>query len=173
MICSHCGKEIADDAKFCNYCGNTTAPQGVSDDSFTEFGMPANQSSPRFGKEYTIGGAPSGTDLLTVKRLIPFWAIGLLCAVQELFLGWFFGTLLCWLLAVWQGKYYEGYSAYEKGDRNTAYNIWAEAKSYKIGYFVVLGVSIVLMVFYAMFVALATSSLFLGFFEGLGDALTY
>ena len=31
MYCKHCGKEIADDSKFCNYCGNSTVLKGMQE----------------------------------------------------------------------------------------------------------------------------------------------
>lgn len=171
--CPNCGRDIADDAKYCNYCGTTLKSAERDDNNFTSFGQSPEYSSPNYKREYTMGGAPSGTDLLTVKHPMPFWAFGLVCAVQGWLGGWLFGILLSWLLAMWQGKYYEGMRLYEQGDTNGAYGIWASAKSYKIGYFVALGIVIFIQAFIVILAFMTVSSAFGGFFGELGQALTY
>lgn len=156
MYCKNCGKECTGDAEYCSNCGASLN----NDTSFTEFGDDSSSSDPNFGREHTFGGAPYGTDLIDVKKDMKLWVICLLCGIHTLFFGWIFGIVLCLLLSVWQDRYREGLKYYYSSNSREAYRIWANAKNYKIAYFIVLGVAIFIKILYLVLILSAFGSIF-------------
>lgn len=94
MYCNHCGKELPDDARFCDGCGNPIQPdQNMNqDDPYASFrgtaGYPGYGSETSKASQYGMGW---------YKFLVYFvlWA----SAIYNIYYG----------IQIMQGKHYEGY----------------------------------------------------------------
>ncbi|HOX52952.1 MAG TPA: zinc-ribbon domain-containing protein [Fibrobacteria bacterium] len=73
--CTHCGTQIADDARFCNHCGNQVASAAPSAQAFPPQSFPSPRNAPYSSAQ--VGSAPEVDTSSTMVLAV----LGLLCCL--------------------------------------------------------------------------------------------